>query len=339
MDQGFRDAKSCFEAIEGAVHSDGLQQAAAMAQLQEALLAIQRQWEADARAAANSPPPDSSMPPGVRRAIEVAEAKAGPSVVGSDAGDGASLLESGPRVAWAEVDPGGVLPVPGGGVEEHAPAESKGSGGPAGNRGGAKGLDDDDAPAEAKGLSLGRGSGGGSSGGGGGGGGCGGGAGGDMLAVGALVELAGLESRPDLNGRVGVVTAVPPSGAAGGGRLTVVLREVGVPAGKGGKDEAWSGEEFLFKQRNLRALEGEGGGVGGDRGAVVERVAAATAAAKARAVKLRRAEGGARAGQVGTPAPPVVMFCQPVALDSLIEQVLSLAEYTTFSHVMRMKVS
>lgn len=37
-------------------------------------------------------------------------------------------------------------------------------------------------------------------------------------------------------------------------------------------------------------------------------------------------------------APPVMMFFQPVSLDSMIQHVLNLTEYATFSHIMRTKV-
>lgn len=39
-----------------------------------------------------------------------------------------------------------------------------------------------------------------------------------------------------------------------------------------------------------------------------------------------------------TAAPPVIMFFQPVSLESMIQHVLNLTEYTTFSHIMRTKV-
>ena len=37
-------------------------------------------------------------------------------------------------------------------------------------------------------------------------------------------------------------------------------------------------------------------------------------------------------------APPVIMFFQPVSLDSMIQHVLSLTEYTTFSYIIRTKL-
>jgi hypothetical protein len=40
----------------------------------------------------------------------------------------------------------------------------------------------------------------------------------------------------------------------------------------------------------------------------------------------------------GSPPPPVMMFFQPISLDSMLQHVLSLTEYKTFSHIMRSKV-
>lgn len=43
-------------------------------------------------------------------------------------------------------------------------------------------------------------------------------------------------------------------------------------------------------------------------------------------------------GQHQAPAPPVIMFFQPVSLDSMLQHVLSLTEYTTFSYIIRTKL-
>jgi hypothetical protein len=43
-------------------------------------------------------------------------------------------------------------------------------------------------------------------------------------------------------------------------------------------------------------------------------------------------------GNHSSPAPPVIMFFQPVSLDSMLQHVLSLTEYTTFSYIIRTKL-
>ena len=50
-------------------------------------------------------------------------------------------------------------------------------------------------------------------------------------------------------------------------------------------------------------------------------------------------EADAKHQQVhASPAPPVMMFFQPVSLDSMLQHVLSLTEYTTFSTIIRTKL-
>ena len=78
-------------------------------------------------------------------------------------------------------------------------------------------------------------------------------------------------------------------------------------------------EEWSKRQKQLMA-ERDGGAKGGD------------------------AKGGAKAAVDAKPAeqekehPPMVLFFQPITLEELVNMVLNLAEYPTFSMMMRMKV-
>ena len=122
------------------------------------------------------------------------------------------------------------------------------------------------------------------------------------VQLGSVIEIIGVKAKPELNGsRAKVVAYDAPSE-----RYTIELEETGQP--------------FKLKAKNLQAT-----------GEICE----ATAERARRKADQRAAAAETRGAEN---APPVLLFCQPIPLEHLIQSVLSIAEYSTFSILMRMKV-
>jgi hypothetical protein len=142
----------------------------------------------------------------------------------------------------------------------------------------------------------------------------------EAFPVGCEVRVTGVQARPELNGRRGVVVEAPAPQAGDQARLGVVLRA----AGGDSPSEEW-GEEFKFKTRNLERVDG-----------AFE--PDASLALEARAAARAKRGGALEARAAEREAMPLVLFCQPVPLEQLVSSVLAIAEYPTFSLIMRMKV-
>eukprot|EP00615_Pteridomonas_danica_P000854 CAMPEP_0114335940 /NCGR_PEP_ID=MMETSP0101-20121206/5379_1 /TAXON_ID=38822 ORGANISM="Pteridomonas danica, Strain PT" /NCGR_SAMPLE_ID=MMETSP0101 /ASSEMBLY_ACC=CAM_ASM_000211 /LENGTH=518 /DNA_ID=CAMNT_0001467705 /DNA_START=27 /DNA_END=1583 /DNA_ORIENTATION=- len=133
---------------------------------------------------------------------------------------------------------------------------------------------------------------------------------GGELVLGSEVQVKGLQSRPLLNDRKGVIIGI--------GNVSKTTTYSVVLYSK--KDVKESGEEVKLKGRNLVSLNNV---------LNQQRVDEITADAR-KAAANRQAE----AAEVA----PIMMFSQPIPLESLIQSVLNLGDYTTFSTIMRMKV-
>ena len=118
--------------------------------------------------------------------------------------------------------------------------------------------------------------------------------------LGSVVEIRGIKAKPELNGLTAKVVDYDSISE----RHTIEIES--------------SGESFKLKQENLTST-----------GEVCE----ATAKRAAR----QNHERATAAAQQTNRAPPIMLFCQPIPLESLIQSVLSIADYSTFSMIMRMK--
>lgn len=135
-----------------------------------------------------------------------------------------------------------------------------------------------------------------------------------IFEVGSEVELFGLKSRPELNHRIGVIVEEVSSVL-----FTVVL----YPIKEKNKEADTAGCEYRVKPKNLKLTDNK----------IVDKQRAA--------ILLREAKNfaaQAKEKEATPPSAPIMMFCQPVPLESLIQQVLNIGDYKTFSIIMRMKV-
>jgi hypothetical protein len=127
--------------------------------------------------------------------------------------------------------------------------------------------------------------------------------------IGCEVEVFGLQSRPELNDRRGVIVE----------RVSDILYTVLLYPLKGES----AGAEYRVKLRNLKST---------DKKSLMNEKEMEKMRKEAREVAV------ARAKEEEANTAPIMMFCQPIPLETLIQQVLNIGDYKTFSIIMRMKV-
>ena len=122
------------------------------------------------------------------------------------------------------------------------------------------------------------------------------------LELGSVVEIVGVKAKPELNGSFAHVVDYNQASE----RYTIEVER--------------TRELFKLKEKNLR-FTGE--------------KCESTAEAARQKAEQRVIAAAAPPQQQSA---PVVLFCQPIPLENLVMSVLSIAEYSTFSELMKMKV-